>query len=197
MSELRLNDVFWTFQGEGGNWGRRALFVRMPFCNLACSWCDTQFNSYSLWTEERFIEYITSEKGRFVVVTGGEPTMNKQTPRVIQLLKDNGFEIAMESNGTFPIPDGVDFATVSPKRDAGYEIDNKNLEWGRVKEFKFVVDQGFDWSVLSKFQDTGAELSLSPEYGRFEESMKEIMDYIKENPRWRYSLQTHKILKIP
>ncbi len=197
MTDLRINDLFFTFQGEGQNWGRRSLFVRMPFCNLACSWCDTQFNSYKQWTEEVFIEFAKQEACRFAVITGGEPTINKQVPRVITLLKELGFEIAIESNGTFPIPDGITFATVSPKRDAGFEIHQANFDYGRVQEFKFVVDEGFEWSVLKNFEATGAKLTLSPEYGRFDESMKEIMAYIKENPQWRYSLQTHKILKIP
>ncbi len=193
---LRLNDVFWTFQGEGRNWGRRALFVRLPFCNLACAWCDTEYNSYKSWEEDQFEEFAKQESCRFAVVTGGEPTVNKQVKRVIELLKGLGFEIAMESNGTFPIPAGVDFATVSPKRDAGYEVHAENLKFGAVHEFKFVVDEGFDWAVLKSFEGSDAILSLSPEFNRFEKSLEEIFAYIKENPKWRISLQTHKWMKV-
>lgn len=195
MTELRINDVFWTVQGEGTNWGRRALFVRMPFCNLACSWCDTTFNSYKKWTEEEFASFAKSEPSRFAVLTGGEPMMNKQSPAVVKILKDLGFEVACETNGVFPIIEGIDFATVSPKRDADYDIHESNLE--RAAEFKYVVDEGFDFSILDRHKGTKARLSLSPEFGMFEKSVALILDYIKEHPEWRLSLQTHKWIKVP
>ncbi len=64
-------------------------------------------------------------------------------------------------------------------------------------EFKYVVDEGFDWTILDRHKDSLARKSLSPEFGRFEESLKEIQEYIKENPEWRISLQTHKWMKVP
>jgi 7-carboxy-7-deazaguanine synthase len=192
-----INNVFWTIQGEGANWGRRALFVRMPFCNLACSWCDTSFNTFTKWTEEEFKNFAQAEPGRFAVLTGGEPSMNKHSPTVIQWLKDLGFEIAIESNGTFPIPYGIDFITVSPKRDADYDVHPDN--WSRVNEFKYVVDEGFDFKILDRHKErqTSARLTLSPEFGKFKESIEQITNYIKENPEWRISLQTHKWMNIP
>lgn len=127
--------------------------------------------------------------------------VNRQSPKVIEILKDMKFYIACESNGTFPILPGINFATVSPKRDAGYEIHPDNLEYGRVHEFKYVVDEGFDFSILDRHtRDDDTEfprLSLSPEFNRLEASVKEIIEYIKEHPEWRLSLQTHKWCKIP
>ena len=79
MSTLNINDAFWTFQGEGANAGKRALFVRMPFCNLACTWCDTEFNSFKRWSLNEFNDLATSEPSRFAVITGGEPMLNKHT----------------------------------------------------------------------------------------------------------------------
>lgn len=195
MNELRLVDAFWTLQGEGANWGRRALFVRMPFCNLKCSWCDTEFDHYTKWTQEKFLEFAKQESSRFAVVTGGEPLMNKQTPLVIDLLKSLGFEIACETNGGFPMIDGIDFVTCSPKRDSDYDV-HPSL-WHHVKEFKYVVDSGFDFSVLDRHKVGLARLSLSPEYNEFEKNVGAIISYIKEHPEWRLSLQTHKIIKVP
>ncbi len=196
MSNLRINDVFFTFQGEGLHSGRRALFVRMPFCDLKCSWCDTEFNSFEKWHEDEFWKFAIQEKCRFAVITGGEPMMNKQTPKVIEILKQIGYQIACESNGRHPIRDGIDFVTISPKRDDNYKIHPH--AFARASEFKYVIDEGFNWEFLKRHDlNDGRRYSLSPEYGRFEQSMKEIMDYIKENPLWRYSLQTHKLLKIP
>lgn len=195
---LKLVEVFHTFQGEGVHAGRRALFVRMPFCNLKCPWCDTEFNTFEQWEESDFINFASAEKHRFAVITGGEPAMNKQTPRVIEILKDLGFEIAIETNGTFPIPAGIDFVTVSPKRDAQYEIHSDAAF--KCTELKIVVDKNFDFNVLKDFQSRGwpnlIRLSLSPEFNELQENFKQIECFIKENPRWRVSLQTHKFLGI-
>ena len=193
---ININDVFWTVQGEGANWGRRALFVRMPFCNLSCSWCDTSFNTFKKWTSDEFIAFATKESCRFAVITGGEPTMNKHTPLVIEILKSLGFELAIESNGTFPVPLGIDFVTISPKRDADYDINDDAFK--KASEFKYVVDEGFDFNILLRHDvNDGRRYTLSPEFGQLDKSIKTIIDFITENPKWRISLQTHKWMKIP
>ena len=193
---MNINDVFWTLQGEGANAGRRALFVRMPFCNLACSWCDTTFNTFKKWTPEEFTNFALQETAKFAVITGGEPTMNKHTPDVIQILRYLSFEIAIESNGTFPIPDGIDFVTISPKRDADFEI-NKDA-YQKASEFKYVIDKDFDYTILDRHDtNDGRRYSLSPEFNNFEHSVQSILNYIKEHPSWRMSLQTHKWIKVP
>jgi 7-carboxy-7-deazaguanine synthase len=196
MSDLRINDVFHTIQGEGLHGGRRALFVRMPYCNLSCSWCDTSFNSYKIWTEEDFKAFATQETNRFAVVTGGEPLMNKQTPKIISILKSLGFYIAVETNGTFPALNDLDWITCSPKEESNYLV-HGGL-WQYVNEFKYVIDEGFKWDILKRHDLTdGRRYSLSPEFNRFEKSVQEIIEYIKENPQWKINLQTHKWLKIP
>lgn len=196
MKTFRLNDLFWTIQGEGFNSGRRALFVRLPFCDLKCSWCDTQFNSYREVTEEEFSRVIESESARFAVITGGEPMMNKQIGAVVSFLKSFGFEIACESNGRWPIADGLDFVTVSPKRDDGYKVHSDAI--AKADEFKYVIDEGFDWSVLARHNTKDGRIySLSPEFSRFDQSVAEIVAFVKENPEWKISLQTHKWMKIP
>jgi 7-carboxy-7-deazaguanine synthase len=193
---LNINDLFWTIQGEGKNSGRRALFVRMPFCNLACSWCDTTFDTFKRWSVADFVAFASKEKARFAVITGGEPTMNKHTPLVIKALTELGFQIAVESNGTFPIPNGIDFVTISPKRDAKYEINPDAFT--KASEFKYVVDEGFDFGLLDRHDVTdGRRYSLSPEFGNMEKSLERMIDYIKEHPVWRISLQTHKWMKVP
>lgn len=196
MTDILINNVFWTFQGEGLYSGRRALFVRMPKCNLRCSWCDTEFDSFKKWSESDLIEVALSEKSRFAVITGGEPLMNRQTPKVVSILKSLGFEVACETNGTWPYVNGIDFVTCSPKRDADYEI-HPDL-WKAVDEFKYVIDKGFDLSVLERHNNpqNRARLTLSPEWNDFKENLSVIFDYIKSNPHWRISLQTHKIMEI-
>lgn len=124
--------------------------------------------------------------------------MNKQTPLVIKLLKDYGFEIACETNGTFPYMEGIDYVTCSPKRDAEYKV-HEGL-WDHVSEFKYVVDEDFDFKILDRHTALGntseARLSLSPEFNDMAGSVKKISDYIQENPWWRMSLQTHKFIGV-
>jgi len=192
---LKINDMFWTFQGEGFNSGTRALFIRMPFCNLKCSWCDTEFDTYLDISEKELIGFANQEISRFAVITGGEPMMNKETQRVAEILKDQGFYIACESNGMFPIYSEIDFVTISPKRDSKYEIHPQALS--RADEIKYVVDNGFDFSILDRHDKySSVNLTLSPEYGNFKPSLEMIFDYIKEHPNWQISLQTHKWMGI-
>jgi 7-carboxy-7-deazaguanine synthase len=195
---LHINDIFFTFQGEGVNSGRRALFVRMPYCNLSCPWCDTNFDSHKEWNEIEFLHFSKLENTRFAVLTGGEPTMHKHTSRIIELLKTIDYEIAIETNGNFQIPTGVDFVTVSPKRYATIPFGIHSDAMIKANEFKYVVEENFDFSILKKHNTTdGRRYSLSPEFNRFQLSLQEIFQYTKENPIWRISLQTHKWMNIP
>jgi organic radical activating enzyme len=196
---IRINDLFWTFQGEGFHSGRRALFVRLPFCNLKCSWCDTEFNTFTKMSEDEFKAQAILEKSRFAVITGGEPTINKDAPKVIEWLKELGFEIAIESNGMFPVPGGIDWITISPKKDSDYFIHPFNAHM--INEIKVVVDEGFDFKVLEAFESIYGSsiytrLTLSPEYNTFHASFEAIQEFIKEHPQWKYSLQTYKWLGI-
>lgn len=192
---LKLVDVFHTFQGEGFHAGRRALFVRLPFCNLKCSWCDTEFNKYQDWHEETFKSLAREESNRFAVITGGEPMMNKQTPRIIEILKQMGYEIACETNGTFMIFTGIDFVTVSPKRDANFDI-HPNA-WTNASEFKYVVDEKFDFELLKRHNTKdGRRYSLSPEFNDMKNQVERIQNFIIKNPDWKLNLQTHKFVGL-
>lgn len=203
--KLHINDLFWTVQGEGLHSGTRALFVRMPFCNLACEWCDTTFNSFKEWDEEAFKAFAdcAPQMNRFAVVTGGEPLLHKHTERVIEILKKLRFTIACESNGT-PNSDRYelfDFVTISPKRqtaDKGmepYKVSEAAMK--AAHEFKYVVDDQFDFSILDRHDVyDGRRYSLSPEFNKFDESVKKILDFIERNPAWKISLQTHKWIKV-
>lgn len=194
---FRINEYFWTIQGEGANAGRRAAFIRLPFCNYNCPWCDTDYSTYEE-VEKHFLgEFLDSEKAKFAVITGGEPLVNKQTPELIKFLKDRKFEIAVETNGSYPMIDGIDFVTCSPKKYVQKGLPeyfiNPSL-YRHVTEFKYVIDSEFEFNVLDRHKlDIGQKvLSLSPEFNEFNKNITRIVEYIKENPEWRISLQTHK-----
>lgn len=217
---LQINDLFWTVQGEGRWSGYRALFVRMPYCNYDCPWCDTEYNSFRSFSEEEFLSFCEQEPARLAVLTGGEPTLHKDTSRIIQLLKKHNFYIACETNGSAPIPEGIDFPTVSPKLFTKNKFPPYYVHedvYGKVKEWKYVVDSNFDFNILARHQPqqlkkdslpakptekhigqyTEICYSLSPEFSDMTNNTKKILDYISENPIWRLSLQTHKWIHIP
>lgn len=207
MSDLNINSIFYTIQGEGKNAGSAALFVRMPFCNLACPWCDTSFNTFESWTIENFIaeaeKYVSC---RLAVVTGGEPSMNKHTPAVIELLKKIGYwNIAMESNGQFKRPEGVTHFTVSPKRwhnrktddlTSKFYFDHNNI----IDEIKLVVDDDDVFEFAERLTNRSLrgmpQLYLSPEWNQREVMLPKIVEFVRKNPKWKISLQTHKILGV-
>ena len=224
---LHINDLFWTLQGEGKNTGQRALFVRLPYCNYNCPWCDTEYDTYKEWSEEKFRQYCQKEKARLAVITGGEPLVHKHLPHIVKILKEYNFTIACETNGSVDIHEEIDFITASPKKYTKGKYEEYYVHPGlipKVSEWKYVVDDQFDFSILQRHQpqciienkkkhheihneiskDHGPTanssyptLSLSPEYNNMEENLQKILNYIQENPHWRLSLQTHKWINIP
>jgi 7-carboxy-7-deazaguanine synthase (Cx14CxxC type) len=206
-----VKEIFYTLQGEGANAGRAAVFCRFAGCNLwsgreqdrataTCTFCDTDFvgtdgdGGGKFATADDLAESIASQwpdaQGGepFVVCTGGEPLLQLDKA-LIEALHRRGFFIAVETNGTVPVPAGVDWVCVSPKRGAGIVVQTGN-------ELKLVYPQD-DMDPASfenlKFQ----HFFLQPKDGvDAEPSLRKAIAYCKSHPRWRLSLQTHKLVGI-
>jgi 7-carboxy-7-deazaguanine synthase len=207
-----VKEIFYTLQGEGANTGRAAVFCRFAGCNLwtgreqdrldaTCQFCDTDFvgtdgpGGGRFSTAEALATAVAAtwpdEGGerRFVVCTGGEPLLQLDEP-LVRALHDQGFEIAVETNGTLPPPAGVDWLCVSPK--AGAELVVR-----RGDEIKLVYPQsGAD---PADFEDLAFDhFFLQPMDGpEREANTAAALRYCLLHPRWRLSLQTHKLLGIP
>ena len=136
----RINNIFYTLQGEGHNTGRAAAFIRFAGCNLRCSFCDTEFDSYQEMTDTQILDAISPFPTRFVVLTGGEPTLQVDEA-FVDLLHQHGYEVAMESNGTRPAPQNLDWLTVSPKN--WWLADGKGWmeNCAHANEIKIVADE--------------------------------------------------------
>ena len=194
----RVNDIFYSLQGEGHNTGRAAVFIRFAGCNLRCSFCDTEFDTYREMTAEEIVASISTYPARFVVLTGGEPTLQVDEA-FVDLLHQHGFEVAMESNGTRPAPKNLDWLTVSPKISG--EKWKVESGWRLPDELKVVFDED---TVPETYLPSPSTLSLSPilylqpcDTGNAERNaiiINRCIDYIKEHPQWRLSLQTHKLI---
>lgn len=192
----RINEIFYSLQGEGRHTGRAAVFIRMSGCNMRCPFCDTDFQHYREMTAEEIITAVRHWKScGFVVLTGGEPTLQVDEP-LVRALKAEGFYVAMETNGTGLVADGVDWVTYSPK-DSFVEHAPKRLVQ-HVDEVKVVFDGIHDPGIYADLDalhylqpcDTGDET-------RNRTIVAQCVAYIKQHPQWQLSLQTHKLIMIP
>ncbi|MCH6470678.1 7-carboxy-7-deazaguanine synthase [Sinomonas terrae] len=208
----KIKEIFYTLQGEGTHAGRPAVFCRFSLCNLwtghekdraraICQFCDTDFvgtdgpGGGRFNTADELANAIESawpgewDDHRMVVCTGGEPLLQLDTPAVMAL-KDRGFYVAVETNGTRVPPEGIDWLCVSPKAGAELVVAAGN-------ELKLVFPQpgadpeGFEGLNFNSFR-------LQPMDGPdVAENTRKAVQYCLDHPRWQLSLQTHKYLGIP
>ncbi len=207
-----IKEIFYTLQGEGAHAGRPAVFCRFSGCNLwsgresdrataVCQFCDTDFVGTN---GERGGKFASGEAlaavidslwpasyphSKYVVFTGGEPLLQLDAA-LIEAMHQAGFEIAIETNGTLPVPPGVDWICVSPKMGS-------KLAVARGNELKVVIPQ--------TGQDLGAYEGLDFEHFFVQpmdgplarHNTRLAIETCKRHPRWKLSLQTHKLLNIP
>lgn len=192
-----------TLQGEGAHAGRPCVFLRFAACNLACTWCDTDFSIGGATRHSaaeivaRLVE-LDRHASRMVVVTGGEPTLQWDAP-LADALRAAGFRAHMESNGTRPLAAPVDWLTVSPKpqfHPASIAL-APDLP---ASELKVVVDDTVDEAVLDRH---AARYSCEHRFvqpcmdARYEHHVARTLTLVHARPTWRLSLQLHKILGVP
>lgn len=198
-----INDIFYTLQGEGYWSGRAAVFLRFSRCNLwtgreedrasaVCTFCDTDFTKGTRMPLEELLEAVDSYRfpsgEPMVVLTGGEPLLQVDA-ELLDGLRRKGFYIAVETNGTRPIPDGIDWVCVSPKPAP--------LKVAKADELKVVYPQ----HNLRPEQFAGfpaGDYWISPMDGpNLEANTQAAVEYCLANPQWRLNLQTHKQIGIP
>jgi len=178
----RVNEIFYSLQGEGFYTGTPAVFLRFSGCNRRCAFCDTDFSAYCDMSAADIVSEVSAFPARHIVVTGGEPLLQLDDT-LVRALKAAGFYIQVETNGSLPVPTGVDWVTCSPK-DAPWAI-------GRIDELK-VVYNGQDVERIADLLPA-TRLFLQPCSGS---NTAEVIAYILAHPRWRLSLQTHKLINI-
>jgi 7-carboxy-7-deazaguanine synthase len=205
-----VKEIFYTLQGEGQNTGRAAIFCRFSGCNLwsgrsvdranaICQFCDTDFMGVDGDGGGRFEtardlataiaqKWPTQHRGeRFVVCTGGEPLLQLDSG-LIETLHSEGFRIAIETNGTLPVPDGVDWVCVSPKAGTKIVVHKGN-------ELKVVFPQATDPKVYEHLEFE--HFYVQPMDGPVQaQNIEASIGFCLANPKWRLSLQTHKILGV-
>jgi 7-carboxy-7-deazaguanine synthase (Cx14CxxC type) len=211
MTVYKIKEIFLTKQGEGYHTGRKSVFIRFSGCNLwsgiekdrdkaICNWCDTDFvgtnglngGKYSI---DQIIQLVWDLwpanilDAPYIVCTGGEPLLQLDQFFVDEMHR-NGFEIAIETNGTCIPPNKIDWICVSPKNNADLVLKTGD-------ELKFVYPQSnFSPQQFEKFNFN--HFFIQPMDGtHYDKNEKMSKEFIKKNPHWKLSLQTHKILGFP
>ena len=206
-----VKEMFLTLQGEGVQAGRRAVFLRFAGCNLwsgreqdrasaVCRFCDTDFVGTDGLGGGKFADaealadaalgfWGEGAEGRYIVLTGGEP-MLQVDDALVDALHDRGFTIAIESNGTLPVPRSIDWICISPK--AGSETVQRSGD-----ELKLVWPQpGSDWRAMEGW-DFSHHLIQPMDSAQADANRAEAIAFVDAHPAWRLSLQTHKLLGLP
>ncbi len=210
MSSYKVKEVYYTLQGEGAQTGRPAVFLRFSGCNLwngreedrhdaVCQFCDTDFIGTDGMNGGKYDKDSLADKvlelwpsnyeEKYVVCTGGEPLLQLDE-KLIKALHQRGYEVGIETNGTIAVPQGVDWVCVSPKA-------NTEIVVNKGDELKLVVrQQGIDpvsfesWNFQNFY--------LQPMDGPYlKEFTKWAIGYCLNHPKWKLSIQTHKLLGIP
>lgn len=196
--EYPIMEHFYTIQGEGAHTGRAAYFIRTAGCDVQCWWCDVKDS----WKEEghprmkvsELVEEVQKSGTKIVVITGGEPLLHDLLP-LTSALKEIGVQTHIETSGSSPLSGKLDWITLSPKR---FKKPTDEI-FPYVDELKVVVltNKDLAWAEenAAKCPST-TRLLLQPEWDT-PKSIPLIVEYVKNNPQWGISLQTHKFLQVP
>ena len=199
ISTLPLMEHFYTIQGEGFHTGRAAYFVRLAGCDVGCVWCDVKeswdVNAHPHININTILEFVKDAKAEMAVITGGEPLLH-HLDELTQLLHQNNIETNIETSGSSPLSGNWNWICVSPKKfkEPLLEVIEK------ANELKIVVFNKSDFEWAEKYAaivNKDCILYLQPEWDRADQVLPLIIDYVKQNPQWKISLQTHKYLQIP
>jgi 7-carboxy-7-deazaguanine synthase len=205
LDQKSINEViypvmehFHTIQGEGVHTGKSSYFIRTGGCDVKCWWCDVKdswdADKHPVISVKDLVSFSKTSGAPFVVITGGEPLLHDLDP-LTKALKKAGIKVHLETSGSSELTGSFDWVTLSPKRfkppvDSIYQ---------HVNELKVVVltKKDLEWAELNAQKcPSNAALLLQPEWDT-PKSMDLIVNYVKVNPKWSISLQTHKFLNIP
>lgn len=195
---LPLMEDFYTIQGEGFHTGTAAYFVRLGGCDVGCHWCDVKESwDANLHPPTSVPDIVSKVSGiaKTVVVTGGEPLMWDMTA-LTSAIREAGMRAHIETSGAYPVTGEWDWFCLSPKKTK-LPVDDA---YAKADELKVIIYNRHDL-VFAEEQasrvNKNAVLFLQPEWSKKDQVTEMIIEYVKANPKWRISLQTHKFLNIP
>ncbi|EEX49713.1 7-carboxy-7-deazaguanine synthase QueE [Pasteurella dagmatis] len=199
--EYNIVEIFESLQGEGFNTGMPSIFVRFGKCNLACPWCDTNYNQYTTWSLSQILQKVRSFSAKNIIITGGEPTIVPKIEYLLDTLKAEGYFLAIETNGLKTIPSQIDYIATSPKRLYQHKYQQKCIPF--ANEVRIVADEDvFSFCEQIEQQIHADRYYLSPCEIDGEMNLLETITQIGllnqrvNKPKWQLSIQTHKLIGI-
>jgi len=197
--DLPLMEHFYTLQGEGFYTGRAAYFLRLGGCDVGCVWCDVKeswdASKHPLISIELMVNWVKESGTEMAVITGGEPAMHNLIALTLAL-QVSGIETNIETSGAHPLTGNWNWVCVSPKK---FKAPLSEV-LVQANELKVVIFNKSDFKWAEKHAamvPSNCLLYLQPEWDQAEKMLPDIINYVKQNPKWRISLQTHKFLQIP
>ncbi len=198
-SQLPVMEQFYTLQGEGFYSGQAAYFIRLAGCDVGCVWCDVKESwdaeIHPMKSINEIIEGAKSSPARLAVITGGEPLLYDLS-NLTKALHEEGFKTNLETSGSSRLTGDWNWVCISPKKFKAPLKENMPF----ADELKIIVfnKSDFEWAeIYAAMVSDKCKLFLQPEWDKANEITPMIIDYIKANPKWQLSLQTHKYLNIP
>jgi 7-carboxy-7-deazaguanine synthase len=192
-------EAFYTLQGEGYHQGKAAYFVRLGGCDVGCVWCDVkdswEAGKHPLQSIDEIVTGASAFPGRMAIVTGGEPLMHN-LDALTDALHTAGFATNIETSGAWPVSGAWDWICLSPKKFKAPLPEILPL----ANELKVVIFNKSDFEWAEKYAalvSPSCKLFLQPEWSKSAAVTPLIIDYIKDNPRWEFSLQLHKYIHVP
>jgi organic radical activating enzyme len=196
---LPVMESFYTIQGEGYHQGKAAYFIRLGGCDVGCFWCDVKES----WDADKHPQYSIDDittaalkfPGRMAVITGGEPLLHDCDALTLSL-QAAGFKTNIETSGSSPLTGSWNWICLSPKKFKAPLPEILPL----ADELKVVIynKSDFDWAeAYASKMNRDCRLYLQPEWERSAQMTPLIIDYIKSNPQWEFSLQLHKYIQVP
>jgi len=196
---LPVMEHFYTIQGEGFHSGAPCYFIRLGGCDVGCPWCDVKESweqaKHPIHSVEEIINWVLTSNARKVVVTGGEPLMYS-LDILCDLLHQKGVECHIETSGAHPYSGDWDWFTLSPKKRKLPQP----INYTKANELKVVVARRNDFQFAEEQAlkvNPDCKLYLQPEWSKESLILQDLISYVKENPKWSISLQTHKYMDIP
>ena len=197
MTKYPVVEIFHSVQGEAFHAGIPHVFVRFGNCNLRCEWCDTDFLNYTEMTLESIISKVLAFNCKRVIFTGGEPCL-QDLDTIGKELKKHDIYLSVETNGTIPVPDVIDWICVSPKDQLYPSLNIKQRSGNELK----VVYCGQDLSLYDEIKQGFEHHFLQPCFMENEtveqngKNFAKVEQIVKSSPGWRLSLQTHKWMGV-
>ncbi|MCK3658584.1 radical SAM protein [Pasteurellaceae bacterium Pebbles2] len=194
-------EIFESLQGEGANTGMPSIFVRFGKCNLACPWCDTNYNEFEQWSLSQILAKVRSFSAKNIIITGGEPTIQAGISLLLDQLKAEGYFLAIETNGLKEIPSQIDYIATSPKAMYAEKYERRCIPFAH--EVRIVADENVQtFCELIESKIKAEHYYLSPCEINGEMNLLDTITQLGQlnqrpnKPKWQLSIQTHKLIGI-